>query len=147
MAIPPLLPSGLLPPGLHLASLEEVRGQFGRGNDRRRELFEKLDRFLALARTFEIFRNVFLDGSFVTDKAAPGDVDAVLEMDKADLPRLLAHPNRLAILDARKVRSEYEIHLFLDTRMVTFFQRLRPEEAIVRNLDPTAERGILKVAL
>jgi hypothetical protein len=108
-----------------------------------------------LARSFALFKAVFIDGSFVTDKDAPGDVDAVLELPRADLGKLLAHPEGRALGDSAAVKATYEVHLFLQPTppvplhadMAGFFQRLRPEEAIVRKVPADTKRGILKVVL
>jgi hypothetical protein len=64
----------VLPPGVHSATLEEVEARFATTHVRK-NLF---DGFL---RGVESLRNagcrvVFLDGSFVTEKATPGDFDA-----------------------------------------------------------------------
>jgi hypothetical protein len=64
---------GLLPPGVHLADWAEVEARFGT-NTRRRWLLGGLhDALLELRRVS--CPMAFLDGSFVTDKALPGDFD------------------------------------------------------------------------
>jgi len=44
MPIPPLNADGLLPPGIHAATADEIRQQFGgsQGNDQRPRLFVRL---------------------------------------------------------------------------------------------------------
>jgi hypothetical protein len=76
MAIPELN-NGLFRPGVHDATMAEVEKVLGSSSDRRIELFAKLSRFVDLARVFSIFKAIYLDGSFVSDKADPGDIDAV----------------------------------------------------------------------
>jgi hypothetical protein len=155
MSIPSLTPDGLLPPGVHVTDLPEVGRAFGSSNPRRAALFQKLEQFIAVAETFALFKAVFIDGSFVTDKDAPGDIDAVLELPRTDLAKVLAHPKRLALLDSAAVKATYEVHLFMQPTppvppqldMAAFFQRLKPEEAIVRKLPLDSKRGILRVAL
>jgi hypothetical protein len=95
--IPGLLPIGLLPPGTHAANLDDIRGAFGGGNDRRVDLFAKFEAFLAIARGFRPTA-VFIDGSFVTDKPAPGDIDAVLEFAPTAFAAFVTHPGRDALL-------------------------------------------------
>ncbi len=151
MAIPAMTPAGLLPPGVHDATLAEVEQAFGSRNDRRVELFQKLTQFLDVARALGLFQAVITDGSFVTDKDAPGDIDAVLLLPRADLAKLTGHPNRLQILDQHAVKAQYEIHLFVDPlpagHWTNFFQHLKPADALARKLPPTTRRGVLKVAL
>ena len=113
----------------------------------------KLGQFVALARSFGLFSALFTDGSFATDKDLPGDIDAVLELPRASLKALLAATN-FHQLDPAAVKATYEVHLFFQQPppapgldWVLFFQRLKPEEAIVRKLSPSTMRGILKVSL
>jgi hypothetical protein len=135
--------------------LGELQQVFGSSPRRRAELFQKLEHFVSLARNFALFRSLYIDGSFVTDKEAPGDIDAVLEIPRHDFPKLLAHPNALALVDASSVKSTYEVHLFFQppppvpagADMTEFFQHLRPEEAISRRLNALRRRGILRVLL
>lgn len=77
MPLPELQENGLLPQGLHLASLDEIEERFGRQTNRRRTLFERLRTFVGLARRVGAHR-MFVDGSYVTAKPNPGDVDVVI---------------------------------------------------------------------
>jgi hypothetical protein len=72
--IPPLGPDGALPPGIHdAADWEEVVARLA-GTDRREELLAKLRRGLDNLREAGC-PWVLLDGSFVTDKPEPNDID------------------------------------------------------------------------
>lgn len=77
MAIPVFRDDGLLPDGLHVAKLEEVRQHFGLATPRRRELMQRVDLWVELARLVRS-RRLLLDGSFVTEKVSPNDVVAVI---------------------------------------------------------------------
>jgi hypothetical protein len=79
MPIPPFLENGLLPEGLHMSDLAEVEERFGRSSARRRELFERLILFMDLARHCGAIK-ILIDGSFVTAKPEPGDVDVVIRL-------------------------------------------------------------------
>ena len=78
--IPWLTKDGLLPVGVHQASLEELRDRFGRQNAARRRLFKGLTRAVENLREAGVIR-VYVDGSFVTDKPFPSDVDGCWETD------------------------------------------------------------------
>lgn len=148
--IPALLESGLLPAGIHLATIDDVQAAFGSSSDRRTELFGGLTKFVQVARKFRLFKTLLIDGSFVTDKAAPGDIDAVLEMDRGSLAILVAHPNREEVLNHDFVKAFYSIDLYLsaiDPPIVAFFQHVRTSEAIVRKLGPDALKGIVRITL
>jgi len=77
MPVPPFREDGYLPEGRHTASEDEVVARFGVGTSHRADLMERLRRWLELARAVGAPR-FFIDGSFVTRKAMPGDVDAVV---------------------------------------------------------------------
>src|SRR6476660_9378466 len=80
MAIPELNAEGVLPPGIHDCTLKEVRERFGvfQSSDRRPRLFATLRALVYEWRTAGLFLAVLLDGSFVTSKPAPNDIDLVL---------------------------------------------------------------------
>jgi hypothetical protein len=75
--IPAFRRDGYLPEGLHGASEEEVVARFGQPSLRREYLLGRLRRWLERARAVGA-RRFFVNGSFVTEKAEPGDVDAVV---------------------------------------------------------------------
>jgi hypothetical protein len=148
--IPPLDANGLLPAGVHATTLAEIGVSFGSQNARRTELFDKLQRLVAFAQGFGMFTAIYVDGSFTTDKAAPGDVDAVLEIPRPKLAGLLLLPNGMEILNTAAIKATYEVDLYINhppALMAGFFQTLRPAEALARRLPPTHTRGILKVDL
>ena len=74
--IPEFDERGYLPPSVHVATLDEVRQRFG-NNVRRNELLSNFNVLLEVIRRVGASR-LFLDGSFVTDKEIPGDIDAIL---------------------------------------------------------------------
>jgi uncharacterized protein DUF6932 len=75
--IPGFRPDGYLPVGLHPATEAEAAFRFGSSTPRRRRLVLRLRRWLELARETRA-RRFLLDGSFVTAKAEPNDIDAVV---------------------------------------------------------------------
>jgi hypothetical protein len=75
--IPPFRPDGYLPEGVHVCTEAEAIFYFGRGNQRRRRLCARLRRWIKLGRQVGA-RRLLVDGSFVTTKKRPDDVDAVL---------------------------------------------------------------------
>jgi len=75
--IPEFRDDGYLPEGLHIATEAEATFRFGTATRRRRRLIFRLRRWLELARLTHS-RRFLVDGSFVTAKEEPGDVDAVV---------------------------------------------------------------------
>jgi len=76
-AIPPFRSDGYLPEGLYLTSEAEVVFRFGSSTPRRRRLALRLRKWLQLARQVGA-RRLLVDGSFVTGKPEPHDIDSVV---------------------------------------------------------------------
>jgi len=80
MPIPQLDDRGVLPEGLHDATVEEIERRFGtfNGSDMRVHLFQRLVAFLQVVRRWGNADEILIDGSFVTDKQRPTDIDIIL---------------------------------------------------------------------
>ena len=77
LAIPEFRSDGYLPEGLYIASEEEIIFRFGSSTRQRRRLTLRLRRWIELARLVGGQR-LLIDGSFVTAKAEPQDIDSVI---------------------------------------------------------------------
>jgi hypothetical protein len=75
--IPAFRPDGYLPEGVHAATEAEITFRFGSTSPRRRRLALRVRRWIELARAVGASR-LLIDGSFVTDKPEPHDVDAAI---------------------------------------------------------------------
>ena len=75
--IPQFDADGLLPPGIHWATWDEVTATFGNTPWRRR-LLDGLEMAINILRRAGC-RTVYIDGSFVTSKEVPNDFDACWE--------------------------------------------------------------------
>jgi hypothetical protein len=75
--IPPFRPDGYLPEGVHQSTEAEATFRFGTQSRRRRRLTVRLRRWIELGRAIGA-RRLLVDGSFVTTKPEPEDVDAVM---------------------------------------------------------------------
>jgi hypothetical protein len=89
--IPDLTDDGRLPPGIHQASLDELRQRFAvfSRSERRLRLFENFQRFFDEAQKCGFVRRVIVAGSFVTDKPEPNDFDCILVLDPGIVGRKL----------------------------------------------------------
>ena len=74
--IPPFTDSGVLPPGVHPATLAEIADRFGNGSELRRVQLESVRWMIDLAMRAGV-QSIVLNGSFVTDIIKPNDVDCV----------------------------------------------------------------------
>lgn len=84
-----MLPSfdnfGNLPPGIHPCSVAELVARFGSGSEEREAEIHELLHFIEAAQTAGV-RRLMVNGSFVTGKSAPNDVDVVF-LPGPDYPR------------------------------------------------------------
>jgi len=76
---------GNLPPGIHSCSVAELSARFGSGSEEREAQIDELVHFVEAARTAGV-RRLIVNGSFVTGKLAPNDVDVVF-LPGPDYPR------------------------------------------------------------
>lgn len=110
--LPEFNESGYLPPGIHRADLVEVQKRFG-SNDTRRTLLRHLDNFVELVRSVSA-KKLILDGSFVTGKENPADIDVILV-----LPDTFDTTTREArILLESRIR--FSIHFLCEKEMMNF---------------------------
>jgi hypothetical protein len=75
--IPPFNESGLLPPGIHTATLAEIAARFGSASELRRVQMESVTWMVESAVRAGV-RRIVLNGSFTSDIMEPNDVDCVL---------------------------------------------------------------------
>jgi Family of unknown function (DUF6932) len=77
MTLPPFDDFGNLPPGIHRCTVAELTARFGSGSEEREAEVSELLHFIEAARTAGV-RRLLVNGSFVTGKLAPNDVDVVI---------------------------------------------------------------------
>ncbi len=77
LTLPQFRDDGYLPEGLYLASEAEITFRFGGSGQRRRRLIIRIRRWIELARIIGAKR-LLIDGSFITAKKDPDDIDAVI---------------------------------------------------------------------
>ena len=80
MSFPQFNDSGDLPPGIHVADLEEVLRRFGPGTARRVVCTKRLTHIFELAKSTGFLQRFIIFGSYITSKDEPNDIDVVLVM-------------------------------------------------------------------
>lgn len=152
MAIPALLPSGVLPAGLHEATLNEVAERFGSMSSARQQLQRGLEVVATTARSTGYFLDLVIDGSFVTDKSEPGDIDAVLRTKGEYWTAVVGLDSspEAWLTDPNQMKALHGVFAVIEDAggsMVDFYASMRPEEALSRGLTPDARRGLVRVTL
>ena len=83
--LPPFDDVGNLPPGIHLCTVAELVARFGSGSEERESEISELLDFIEAAKAAGVIR-LIVNGSFVTGKLSPNDVDVVF-LPGPDYPR------------------------------------------------------------
>jgi hypothetical protein len=148
MPIPDLNSEGLLPSGIFECALTEIKSHFGtfQLSDQRPRLFARLQEFVTTMKTSGLFTALIIDGSFVTGKPKPNDIDiiAILRPNydlERDLPMF-----EYALLSRALLRRRFGFDVIVaeqDTLLyrtyVDFFSRVREM--------PELRKGLLRLPL
>lgn len=146
--IPALDESGFLPEGIHDCSLAEAEMCFGRfqESDRRPQLWNRFMEFAREVKASGLIEFIVMDGSFVTSRPSPNDIDLVLVVSAThdftgDLP-----PHHCNILAQQRMRRRFGFDIVVVkngsenlTQAVEFFTQVRQQ--------PGRRKGLLKVTL
>lgn len=146
VSIPPLDVDGYLPEGIHNCTLNELQSRFGEDIDVacRSLLCSKLCEYVQELRSTERDFVLLVDGSFVTSKAQPNDIDLILILPHDHDFRMELRPFEYNAMSRRRVSKRYGLDLLVARddspelrEYVEFFQQVRG--------DPSRRKGILRV--
>jgi len=148
MPIPDFEPSGLLPLGLYDCSFEELKNRFGsfEQTDRRPLLFAKLEAFILAARGSGFERALVVNGSFVTSKPSPNDIDLIIVVAAEHDLRADLSPSAYNVVSKKRVQKRFGFDIVavregtaeLDDA-IAFFQQVRGE--------PNLHKALLRLRL
>lgn len=114
--IPPLNDSGYLPAGVHAATLVEIEDRFGGESELRTVIMQSLRWTVALAVRAGV-RRIVVDGSFITDRIEPNDVDCVLLFPPGSIKESAAFRELRSgrpFVDAAIVRSDARFEAYVE---------------------------------
>ena len=149
MPIPGLNQNGLLPRGVHDCTLDEIAGSFAE-NPHRKQLFQNLVACLKQEIRPVFVHPIFVDGSFVTDKDEPEDVDIVLDLKGASDEQKWQGLMFMTVRQHR-FRQEYNVHFWINfdtpnsSDFTEYFQYIGNKTARSKGLDPRHMKGILRI--
>jgi hypothetical protein len=146
--IPNLNEKGVLPIGVYDTTLEEIEERFGKFeiNDRRIRLCERLKGYLDALRSTHLVLAVIVNGSFVSAKKTPSDIDLILILPTghdlaAELP-----PFEASVLSPKAVkkRLKFDVLVAIEdsqslSEYTTLFQKRKDK--------PGETKGVLRVLL
>lgn len=148
MPIPDFEQDGFLPIGIHDCTIEEISERFGRFqiSDRRPSLNEGLISYFRELRDANIGKYLIVNGSFVTSKDNPSDIDVLLVLkDDVDLTGDLP-PFRKNAFSRRYINKHYDLDFHFG------FENDPSATNILNNFlevkyQPGKNKGILKINL
>ena len=149
MPIPELNQNGLLPCGVHDCTLVEIADFFGINAHRRRlcrNFVTCLEREIRPVFVYPIL----VDGSFVTDKDEPEDVDVVLDLKETSYEQKW---RGLMFMKTQQHRllHEYNVHFWVNfdtpdsSDFTEYFQYIGNKTARSKGLGPRHMKGILRI--
>lgn len=152
MALLEFTNDGILPEGIHECSLVDAEQMLVK-DGRRRDLWQKLTNFINWIRPMSIFQYIYIDGSFLTDKPDPNDIDLVLEFTQNNSCNLATIDPK--VFNHMYLVSTFSLDVYFSPTFVPsnyndfrdFFQYIGVKEGFSRGLNPKDKKGILKVAL
>ena len=131
---------GNLPAGIYESSLTCIEKRFGLNSKKRISLFKDFQNFLELITPFKTnIKRLILNGSFVTSKESPGDIDCIIiiENNFRFTPDIVEK-----LCDSKKL---YNIHLFMfEEKNIESYRDILNFFSKDRDLKP---KGIIEVIL
>ncbi len=115
MTIPELTDDGVLPEGVHVCSLSDLKERFGRfdKSDKRVRLTTQLVEYFDSLRQTGLVSWVAIDGSYVTSKPDPGDIDLIVVLKASHDFSSELRPDFYNALSKKRVRSKYAFDVFV----------------------------------
>lgn len=147
MSIPPLTTYGYLPEGIHSAHIQEVFDSFVKGkSQRRQDIWDGMNQFIADYSGVIPNPTLYFDGSYISEKSEPGDIEIIFEFDALHWPQYCGKIH--AFHD--EIKAKYFVDAWPQfpgqpNNFLQFFQYIRNEEKNSKGLPPTAQKGILLV--
>src|SRR5689334_5187962 len=109
--IPEFNEQGFLNKGIYKSTIEEIKIRFGSSNPKRKKLFKGLQDALNNLKNSGIYR-VYIDGSFISSKVNPNDIDGCWEIN-SDLNKKVLDPVFLDFSNERKLmKQKYNVESF-----------------------------------
>ncbi|MBY0229364.1 MAG: hypothetical protein K2W96_08810, partial [Gemmataceae bacterium] len=105
---------GLLPPGVHEATLEEIGAVFGRlqRTDRRMTLVARLGQYVEALRKAGLSGWLVVDGSFVmTSVDTPEDIDGILVLPEAWDMEADLRPYQYNLVSKKAIRRDFRFDI------------------------------------
>jgi len=148
MPIPDFTDDGILPNSIHDCSFEELEVVFGRfqSTDCRITLTQRLKEYIQELRQSGIGKELIVDGSYVTRKDDPGDIDLILVLTKEFDYSAPINPFEYNLASNRVLKRKYGFDVFVERKgterynnRIEFFMRVKE--------NPDVSKGLIRINL
>lgn len=152
--IPLLDTRGLLPVGIHSATIDEINASHLCDSAYRAEIFSSLLKFMRIE-LLPACVDFYIDigGSFVTDKPIPTDIDVTLRIPILSIADAAQTMQSLGNIAGRQwVYNEYRVDFYFTLEgcgndFSAFFQYVGDKTGAQKQLPSTELKGILRIQL
>lgn len=111
--LPPFDERGCLPEGIYNPSVQDFLERFVNITERRKELFEKYQQFTKLCNDAKGIEQHYVDGSYVTNKEEPGDIDLLITFNDDVYDSEDSYNKYFEITrNQNKMKEDYGVHVF-----------------------------------
>lgn len=149
MAIPEFGEDGWLPDGHWAATWEDIQTRFGgEPGGKRRLLMDRLTDWRDSLRGYQISGTLILDGSFVSAKERPGDIDAIFVSDVDSMEVIATEPKAAHRLSHVRMKDSGfgDLFYFTETAVREFPALCRLDGFDVDSRTGTS-KGVLRVRI
>ena len=150
----PELDDNVLPEGIHVCTIDEVAAMFGRFwvTDRRIMLTAKLRRFVEEARKSGFVQAIIIDGSYVTGKKGPSDIDVIVGLRPDTDLSVSGGLFAIQLTNRRVLRRDYgvDVRSVPDrsdkfNELVEYYTHIRPDDP--EQASGKSRKGLLRIEL
>jgi len=152
-----LTEQGILPDGVHSATLEDLKGLFGtfQTTDRRTRLYGKIEEYITKLQDAGIGGSLVVDGSFIMGCIdEPEDVDLILVLPKNwDLSQILL-PVHYNLLSKTDIKRNFPFDVFValegsatETKWIKFFSKVNVKWYDKYGFKNGATKGLVRIPL
>lgn len=148
MPIPDFSHQGVLLNDIYDCSVEEVEDKFGRfqSTDCRVNLTKRLKEYIYELKKYGIGKELIIDGSYVTEKENPGDIDLILVLQEDFDYSSEVRPFEYNLISNRAIKRMYGFDVFTVIKgtdqyesRIDFFRQVRE--------NPEIRKGLLRITL
>jgi len=141
----PDLESDYMPPGVHDCTIDEIKEELAT-NTTREKLVTNLEKYMEKLKNIGISCHIIVDGSFVTSKPKPNDMDILMVFEDEDDIHAPITDLEWNLFNKSYVIDEFRLHIFGVFKDQESYDNMIELFSGVRE-DPDLEKGLLRLEI